>query len=146
VIDKKQTMLVRLFSRDAVGDILMRKKDLKGSTTILYEDASVLDRVLVTDLKKPTEINQAWISSGKVWAKLSENGKKYKFSILDNIEHRISYIKRKSSKKQTPSINSPTPSAEPTDAEDPEETLQKRTINSSPTGSAVNNSLSLDAH
>jgi hypothetical protein len=84
--EKKQTMLIRLFERDYVDLVITKRKMLKGSGFVIYEDASYINRTLVTALKRDPRVHSAWIAYGRVWAKKSITGKKFKVGMHDNID------------------------------------------------------------
>jgi hypothetical protein len=86
VTDKnKQTMLVRLYSRDNVDTILSVRKTLKDSGYIIYEDLPMITRLLINDLKKNYGLNSTWYSNGKVWVKKTATSEKFIIGITDNI-------------------------------------------------------------
>jgi hypothetical protein len=84
----KQTLLVRLFERDNVEALLSKKKNLKGSGFILYEDATYLDRRLITALKDHPNVSSAWMHHGTIWARHIGAGdkEKTKVQILDDLD------------------------------------------------------------
>jgi hypothetical protein len=84
--DKKQTMLVRLFERDYIDLILTKRTMLKGSELVIYEDASYINRTLVTALKNDPRIHSAWIAYGRIWAKKTIKGKKFKVTMHDDLD------------------------------------------------------------
>jgi hypothetical protein len=86
VSKEKQTMLVRLFERDLVDQLLNKKKMLKGSGLVLYEDATLLDRRLINALNAHPNVDSAWINHGTIWAKGVDGGQKLKVKLFDNID------------------------------------------------------------
>ena len=64
--DGRQTLLVRLFERDNVELLLSKKKTLKGSSLILYEDATYLDRKLLNALKDHPNVVSQWMHHGTI--------------------------------------------------------------------------------
>ena len=91
---KKQTILTRFFRRDLADHVVRNKKMLKGSTTVVYEDSPQLSRDLMKALKLIPEVESTWYLGGKVWAKLKNGPKKYKFSINDNINTKVQKLYR----------------------------------------------------
>ena len=89
IVDHKQTMLFRCFSRDLIQLILRNRYHLKDTTLILFEDSPLLNRKQQQDLKDDPRIESSWIYNGAVWAKMSANGKIAKFTIIDDIEKKI---------------------------------------------------------
>jgi hypothetical protein len=85
ITDAKQTLLVRFFERDYVDLLKSKKKSLKGTGLILYEDATFLDRKLILALKDHPDVESAWMNHGKIWAK-SRAEKKVKVQIFDDLE------------------------------------------------------------
>jgi hypothetical protein len=81
----KQTMLVRLYERDYVDLLLKKKSNLKGSTFVLYEDATFLDRKLINLLNDHPLVENAWMTHGTIWAKKVDGGDKVKVTIKDDI-------------------------------------------------------------
>jgi hypothetical protein len=100
VKDKKQTLLARFFARDAVEDILVKRRDLKGKPFVVHEDTTSLNRNLINELNALKETNLAWCTRGTVWTKLTEDGKKFKLSIIDDITQTIE--KNRSTVPRTP--------------------------------------------
>jgi predicted nucleotidyltransferase len=86
VLKEKQTMLVRLFERDLIDLLLSKKKLLKGSGQILFEDATLLDRKLINALNDHDNVESAWMSHGTIWAKGIAGGPKIKVKFFDNID------------------------------------------------------------
>jgi hypothetical protein len=84
VENKKQTLLVRLYSRELVESLLRKKKELKGKPYVLYEDATMVNRVIVNTIKRMPLIENAWIINGTIWAK-KVGGEKFKVGIHDNL-------------------------------------------------------------
>ena len=86
--DGRQTLLVRFFERDNVELLLSKKKTLKGSTLILYEDATYLDRKLLNALKDHPNVVSQWMHHGTIWARhvgAAEN-EKTKVQIFDDLD------------------------------------------------------------
>jgi hypothetical protein len=92
VKNDKQAILCRFFRRDLADMVLRVKKQLKGSGTVLFEDATKLNKQLVIDLKARPEVESSWTMGGKVWAKLKGSGKKIKVSINDNLDYRLRHV------------------------------------------------------
>jgi hypothetical protein len=84
----RQTLLVRLFERDNVELLLSKKKLLKGSTLILYEDATYLDRKLLNALKDHPNVVSQWMHHGTIWARRVGAGEneKTKVQIFDDLD------------------------------------------------------------
>jgi hypothetical protein len=85
IVANKQTLLVRLFSREQVDTILSKRKNLKGSTFVIFEDATMANRLLVNALNRMDVVENAWITNGTVWAKKA-GGTKFKVTIHDNLD------------------------------------------------------------
>ena len=83
--DGKQPMLVKFLRRDNVDKIILVRKQLKGLGFVIYEDATTANKKLLNRLKNHSEIQDAWLVYGKVWAK-SKAGKKFTVNIMDNID------------------------------------------------------------
>ena len=86
VKDKRQTLLVRFFRREIVENVLLVKKNLKGSPVSMFEDSPVKNRTMVWDLNQRAEVESAWTKAGKVWAKLFNIEKKVRVMITDDID------------------------------------------------------------
>ena len=95
IVDKTQTMLVRCFSRDLVQQLLASKPKLKGSTIMLHEDSTYLNRKLRLRIKNDPRVENAWLFHGAVWAKMCSNGKIAKFGLDEDI---LSKIQKESDK------------------------------------------------
>jgi hypothetical protein len=68
--------------------LLTKKKALKGSTLILYEDASYLDRKLLNALKEHPRVVSHWMHHGTIWARHLGAGEneKTKVQIFDDLD------------------------------------------------------------
>jgi hypothetical protein len=86
---KKQAILTRFFRRDHVEQILRVKKELKGKGYVVLEDSTMNNRTLLTDLFDHPSIASSWQVGGKVWAKLTEGGRKFKVNIIDGLDYQI---------------------------------------------------------
>lgn len=89
VVDNKQSMLFRCFSRDLVQILLKNGFNVKGSQTVLYEDSTYLHRKLLQALKDDPRIDSAWLYNGSVWAKMAANARISEFTLLDDIQSKI---------------------------------------------------------
>jgi hypothetical protein len=89
VVNNKQTMLIRCFSRDLVHIMLKNRSNLKDSPYVLYEDSPLLNRQQLQELKDDPRTESAWIYNGAVWAKMAANGKIVKFVLSDDIDAKI---------------------------------------------------------
>jgi hypothetical protein len=89
VVDGKQTMLVRFFSRDLAQHIISNKRNLKETPYILHEDSTLKSRKLLRSLPDHPRIESAWIAYGSVWGTPVNNGKRIKFQLGDNIDKKI---------------------------------------------------------
>jgi hypothetical protein len=85
VKDDKQMMLTRFFARDLVDHILVCRKNLKATGITILDDTTYLNRQLLIKLKAIKCVHSSWCARGKIWAKMSENGKKFKIAIDDNV-------------------------------------------------------------
>jgi hypothetical protein len=102
VKDKRQTLLVRFFRREIVENVLLVKKNLKGSSVAMFEDSPVKNRTLVWDLNQRAEVESAWTIAGKVWAKLFNIEKKVRVLVTDDIDQVLAkYPSAKTSLKKT---------------------------------------------
>jgi hypothetical protein len=88
--DKKQTMLVRFFKRDLTDHLLRKKKILKNSGFVVFEDTTWVNRRLINALNNRAEVEKAWCIGGSVWVKLKNNDKKLKVGINDNLDEIVS--------------------------------------------------------
>jgi hypothetical protein len=89
VVDKKQTMLIRCFSRDLVQIMLKNCYNLKNTDYVLYEDYPLLNHQQMQELKDDPRTESAWIYNGSVWSKMAANGKIVKFSLTDDLNEKI---------------------------------------------------------
>ena len=89
VVDQKQTILFRCFSRDLVQLMLKNRFNLKDSDYVLYEDSPLLNRQQMQELKDDPRTESAWIYNGAVWSKMASNGKIVKFSLTDDLNQKI---------------------------------------------------------
>ena len=86
VVDNKQSMLARFHARDLVQLILKNKTKLKGTSVVVYEDSTYLNRQLLQVVKDHPKIDSGWISNGAVWGKTEPNGRKIKFTLGQDID------------------------------------------------------------
>jgi hypothetical protein len=89
VIDSKQPMLFRCHSRDLIQVLLKNRFRLKGSEIVLYEDCTYHHKQLMKTLKDDPRIESSWIYNGAVWAKMAANSRIAKFTLLDDIQTKI---------------------------------------------------------
>ena len=77
-----------MFERDNVDMLLSKKKSLKGSGLILYEDATFMDRKLLNALKDHPNVSSQWMHHGTIWARHIGAGEKEKtrVQILDDLD------------------------------------------------------------
>jgi hypothetical protein len=73
VVDNKQSMLARFHARDLVQLILKNKTKLKGTSVVVYEDSTYLNRQLLQAVKDHSKIDSGWTSNGAVWGKTEPN-------------------------------------------------------------------------
>jgi hypothetical protein len=96
VIDSKQPMLFRCHSRDLIQVLLKNRFRLKGSEIVLYEDCTYHHKQLMKTLKDDPRIESSWIYNGAVWAKMAANSRIAKFTLLDDIQTKITTESTKS--------------------------------------------------
>ena len=82
-------MLVRFHARDDVDEVLYKRRMLKGSQYVIYEDAPLASRILINDLNKSELVNKVWTNNGQVWFKKHNSEQKNKIGIQENMETRI---------------------------------------------------------
>ena len=87
--EKTQTMLVHFYSREDVSRNLYKRRMLAGSQFVIFEDTTLLNRLLINNLKDHIDVHSAWCSNGQVWARRHDSDKKIKFGILDNIDDKL---------------------------------------------------------
>jgi hypothetical protein len=87
--DKTQMMLVRFHARDDVAQILHKRRILKGSPLVIYEDCTYQNRQLLKKLKNHPDVESAWTKNGQIWAIKRNTDRKIKFNILDNIDTKL---------------------------------------------------------
>jgi hypothetical protein len=112
--DNKQTILARFFSRDLADDIAKYRSNLKGSGIIVYEDATMKNRILINNLNRNDDVHQVWQKNGTIWVRLGEGEKKFKITIEDNINEKIAMHKKNPTPEEThQDPGSPTPETPP---------------------------------
>ena len=89
VKDGKQTLLIRFFRREIAENLLRSKKMLKGRGFLMFEDSSYLNRELLKALNRRPEVENQWITGGRVYAKLQNCTKKVLFLITDDLDLKI---------------------------------------------------------
>jgi hypothetical protein len=97
IVDKKQTMLVRLYSRDKIAQVQASRTELKATGLVLYEDCTQLDRLMINDLKKKAKdgtlkIDSVWCNNGKIYIKKTPKGRKIKIGMHDDVTVRLMEI------------------------------------------------------
>jgi hypothetical protein len=96
VVETKQPMLFRCHSRDLIQVLLKNRFRLKGSEIVLYEDCTYHHRQLMQSLKDDPRVESSWIYNGAVWAKMAANSRIAKFTLLDDIQTKITTESAKS--------------------------------------------------
>ena len=89
VRNDKQSMIVKVFKRDFIDNIIQNRKKLKASPYVIHEDSTLENRRLLNRLKNHDNIDRAWLLRGTVWA-TTRDGKKFKVDIYDDINKKIS--------------------------------------------------------
>jgi hypothetical protein len=90
--ESKQTMLVRFFKRDLTDHLLSKKKLLKTTDYVMFEDTTWLNRRLINALNRRPDIEKAWCIGGTVWAKARNTDQKTKVGINDDLDELFSSI------------------------------------------------------
>jgi hypothetical protein len=75
-------------ARDRRDEAIKRRRQLKGTGTVIYEDLTTLNAKLINRLKNHPDITSAWSSFGKIYG-LSSDGKKMKFEPFDKIHMKL---------------------------------------------------------
>lgn len=83
-----QPMLVKFFRRDFVESIISKRKQLKGTSYVIYEDSTLANRQLLNRLHNHPLVTRSWLSRGSVWA-VTEPNNKFKVRIFDDINDLI---------------------------------------------------------
>jgi hypothetical protein len=96
--ENKQTMLVRFFKRDLTDHLLSKKKLLKTTDYVMFEDTTWINRRLINTLNRRPDIEKAWCIGGTVWAKARNTDQKTKVGINDDLDELFSTY----SNEQTP--------------------------------------------
>ena len=85
--DGKQAILVRLFRRNIVEDLMRQKKILKGSGLVLFDDLTQANRRFLLYLSKRRDVESSWSMGGSIYAKLKNGGERIKVGITDNLDY-----------------------------------------------------------
>ena len=66
IIDGKQSIIIKFFSRDTKQMIIENKFKLKGTNIRIYDDLTLDNRKLLNRLRNHIEIESAWYFNGKI--------------------------------------------------------------------------------
>ena len=77
-------------ARDRRDEALKRRKQLKGSKTVIYEDLTEMNSKLMKSVKNHPEIKNAWSHKGRVMG-ITKAGKKIRFEHFEDITHKIAF-------------------------------------------------------
>ena len=101
-------MLVRFFKRDLADLLVKSKKVLKEQNLVLHEDTTAINKRLINDLNKRTDVESAWCQRGVIWAKMKEGGRKIRVGINYDINQKLCQ-RHPSSQAVTAKKRGPTP-------------------------------------
>ena len=85
---KTDMVLVKFSNLQVRNDVIQRRKQLKGSGTVILEDLTRLNVELLHRLKNNKHIKQSWSWNGRVFGSTSD-GRKVQFDPFDCIEDKI---------------------------------------------------------
>ena len=104
--DKPPAIIVRFFRRDHRDQIIVKRRELRGTGYGITEDLTRLNLLLINRAKLHTDITSAWSWNGSVWA-LTTSGHKIKLEPFDVISKVIGSRQRHGNDRSAP------PHAEP---------------------------------
>ena len=93
IIEGKQAIILRFFARDTKSTVMENRYKLKGTNIRIYDDLTLPNRKLLNRLTNHKEIDQAWVSNGKIKAK-TVDGYRFTAEILMDIDLKCSELRK----------------------------------------------------
>ena len=79
-------------ARERRDETIKKRRQLKGSGVVIFEDLTDLNAKLINWLTKNDDLKNVWSVNGKVFG-LAKTGKKIRFEPFDNVEEKLANIK-----------------------------------------------------